>query len=92
MTICSHDSVGCINRRHRLRGNIVKTGFMSYGILVLSLIPACIAGVHGGWPAAAVAWVAIVFIGGGLYGLFAQIFGWPKLRLDDLPVIDGWLP
>ena len=71
---------------------IVKTGLMSYGILVLSLIPACIAGVHGGWPAAAVAWVAILFIGGGLYGLFTQFFKWPKLRLDDLPVVDGWLP
>jgi hypothetical protein len=33
-----------------------------------------------------------VFIGGGLYGLFAQFFKWPKLRLDDLPVGDGWLP
>jgi hypothetical protein len=73
-------------------GNIVKTGFMSYGIHLLSLVPACIAGTHGGWPAAAVTWVATLFVGGGLYSLFAWLFGWPKLRLNNLPVIDGWLP
>jgi hypothetical protein len=90
--ICSHESLGRIDRRHHQRESIVKYGYISFGILVLSLIPACIAGAFGGWPVAAVAWVATLFIGGGLYGLGAQHFGWPKLRLDGLPVVDAWLP
>ena len=70
----------------------MKTGFMSYGILLLSLIPAGIAGALGGWPVAAITWVATLFVGGGLYSIFASLFGWPKLRLNNLPVIDGWMP
>lgn len=65
---------------------------MSYGILLLSLIPAGIAGALGGWPVAAVAWIGTLFVGGTLYSLFAWLFGWPKLRLNSLPVVDGWMP
>lgn len=65
---------------------------MSYGILLLSLIPAGIAGALGGWPVAAVTWIGALFVGGTLYSLFAWLFGWPKLRLNSLLVIDGWMP
>jgi hypothetical protein len=73
MMICSHDGAACIDRRHHQRESIVKYGYTSFGILVLSLIPACIAGAFGGWPVAAVAWVSTLFIGGGFYGLGAAL-------------------
>jgi hypothetical protein len=91
MLICRHVSRGCIDHIF-CEEDTVKTGFLSYGILLLSLIPACMAGAFGGWPTAAVAWVGTLFGGGGLYSLFAWLFDWPRLRLNDLPVVDGWLP
>jgi hypothetical protein len=70
----------------------MRARLVTYGILLLSLVPALIAGAVSGLPAAATTYMVTLLVGGGLYSLLAWLLNWPRLRWDSLPVIDGWLP